>query len=236
MINQVDDLAAAFCQLAEKPGAGELRADFQETHRGGNPPTIAWRICGDAPRYVIGKFRVLAAQAGKLLAACPECSAATRAVADPVERWLMFVRDVSPNGVNRLPAQEFDDEQLVGTVFLGTISDVIRESEIAAARLQRGTDEPPAKENLSTEDALPVEGLVTLTKITERFDLNHRQKERLRKRLDTWRKNNPGGGWIEVADRKQNQDGYLYPMAQIRPLIEAVKSSSNPPAKKIFSP
>ncbi len=50
-------------------------------------------------------------------------------------------------------------------------------------------------------------------------------REALRGRLRTWRKANPGGGCLEVADRKPKQAGCLSPLGKVWPVIEDMKPS-----------
>jgi hypothetical protein len=44
--------------------------------------------------------------------------------------------------------------------------------------------------------------------------------EATRKRLDRWRENNKGGGWIEAADRKANEPQYFYRLSSVRHLFD----------------
>jgi hypothetical protein len=57
----------------------------------------------------------------------------------------------------------------------------------------------------------------------------------LQKRLERWRADNPnesGKGWIEVPDRKPREPQYLYRVGSVRPIIDAMKASSERRAKK----
>ena len=50
-------------------------------------------------------------------------------------------------------------------------------------------------------------------------------REALRKRLESWRKANLDGGWIEARDPKPREPKYLYPLGKVWPLIQDLKPS-----------
>jgi hypothetical protein len=52
-----------------------------------------------------------------------------------------------------------------------------------------------------------------------------RGREALRKRLESWRKKNLDGGWIEARDPKPREPKYLYPLGKVWPLIQDLKPS-----------
>lgn len=52
-----------------------------------------------------------------------------------------------------------------------------------------------------------------------------KRREALRKRLENWRDHNKAGGWIEVADRKPKEAGYLYHLGKVWAVIEDMKPS-----------
>ncbi len=69
---------------------------------------------------------------------------------------------------------------------------------------------------------------VTPAKLADRLGIpgdGKKAREALRKRLETWRNKNRDGGWVEVADRKPRQAGYLYPVGKIWPVVEDLKPS-----------
>jgi len=72
------------------------------------------------------------------------------------------------------------------------------------------------------------EMLLTYQKIADRLDIpgnDGKARENLRKKLDGWRKDNPDGGWIEVADPKPREPKYLFPIGVVWPLVEDRKPS-----------
>ena len=72
------------------------------------------------------------------------------------------------------------------------------------------------------------ETLLSPAKLADRLHIppeDRKNRENLRGRLRTWRDANPGGGWIEVADRKAKQPGYLYPVGKVWTTIEDMESS-----------
>ena len=64
--------------------------------------------------------------------------------------------------------------------------------------------------------------------LAERFGVPH---ERLRKRLDRWRKSNLDG-WVEDTNRSGQSAQYLYRVNAVRHIIEEVKASNSRPAQK----
>ena len=66
--------------------------------------------------------------------------------------------------------------------------------------------------------------LVSLPVLAKRCELDKAQQDRLRKRLDTWRKNN-FDAWIEDREAKRHDPRYFYPIGKVWPLAETVKSS-----------
>lgn len=72
------------------------------------------------------------------------------------------------------------------------------------------------------------ENLISPSKLADRLGIpsdDRKVREALRKRLEAWRNANRDGGWIEVADRKPRQPGYLYPVGKVWPVIEDMKVS-----------
>jgi len=66
---------------------------------------------------------------------------------------------------------------------------------------------------------------VTLPALAKAYGLSDKQKERLRKRLEVWRKANIDGGWIERTERKPREPKYLYPFGKIKSIVIEVLSS-----------
>jgi len=52
-----------------------------------------------------------------------------------------------------------------------------------------------------------------------------RNRETLRKRLETWRNDNLDGGWIEVSNRKPREPQYLYPIGKVWDLVQDLRPS-----------
>ncbi len=50
-------------------------------------------------------------------------------------------------------------------------------------------------------------------------------REKLRKRLESWRKANLDGGWIEARDPKPREPRYLYPLGKVWSMIQDLKPS-----------
>jgi hypothetical protein len=50
-------------------------------------------------------------------------------------------------------------------------------------------------------------------------------REALRKRLESWRKANFDGGWVEVTNPKPREPRYLYPLGKVWSLIQDLKPS-----------
>ena len=65
------------------------------------------------------------------------------------------------------------------------------------------------------------EQMVSPENIAKRYGLTLRQKDRLRKRLEAWRKPSNCTEWFEVVDRKPRQPQFLYRLGAIIPMIEA---------------
>ena len=68
-----------------------------------------------------------------------------------------------------------------------------------------------------------LEQMVSPENLAKRYGFTSRQKDRLRKQLERWRKPSNCTEWLEVQDRKPRQAGHLYRLGSILPLIEAEK-------------
>jgi hypothetical protein len=64
-------------------------------------------------------------------------------------------------------------------------------------------------------------------KIADRLGIppDDSQREALRKRLESWRKANLDGGWIETRDPKPREPRYLYPIGKVWPIVKDMKRS-----------
>jgi hypothetical protein len=64
-------------------------------------------------------------------------------------------------------------------------------------------------------------------KIADRLGIpsDDSQREALRKRLESWRKANLDGGWIETRDPKPREPRYLYPIGKVWSIVEDMKHS-----------
>jgi len=70
--------------------------------------------------------------------------------------------------------------------------------------------------------------LLSAVKLADRLGISKEDAKAhgaLRKRLESWRKANLDGGWIETKDRKPREPRYLYPLGKVWPLIEDLKPS-----------
>jgi len=114
----------------------------------------------------------------------------------------------------------------------GGLATIRRESDSLVAGLVQESQwgGPGAEEQTETSSgsdqepkAPPDEQVATLPQLAKRYSLDDKQKDRLRKRLASWRKSNFDGGWIEVRDPKRNEPRYLYPVAKIQGIIDKVK-------------
>jgi len=77
------------------------------------------------------------------------------------------------------------------------------------------------------------DGLLSSKAIATRFGL---PAEALRKRLDRWRKQNPDHpGWTEVSNPRSHQSTYLYSLAAVGEIVDALRASGNRPTKFIGS-
>ena len=85
-----------------------------------------------------------------------------------------------------------------------------------------GTKSPVAPVPLATPDN-PDE-MVTVQTVAKRFELTEREKDRLRHRLNNWRRPSNCTEWTEPPDRRPRQCKYIYRLGSIRHLIDAVKA------------
>lgn len=88
--------------------------------------------------------------------------------------------------------------------------------EIDAARPDRGftiTRVAPPHRDPTT--------LGSLSQLVEWYALSPGQKERLRKRLEVWRRQN-FGEWVETQDAGPRDPRYLYPIGKVRAIVDAV--------------
>ncbi len=66
-------------------------------------------------------------------------------------------------------------------------------------------------------------------KIADRLGIppkDRKQRDTLSKRLETWRRENPKGGWIEDEQGGGRKAKYSYPIGKVWPIVEDMKISS----------
>jgi hypothetical protein len=100
---------------------------------------------------------------------------------------------------------------------------VVNALEWAADRLSGKQAEPPVVEDQDVDDEP-----ITPAKLADRLRIpqdDKRVRNTLNKRLQRWRDENPGGGWVEVTDPKPRQPRYLYPLRTVLPIVEDLKPS-----------
>lgn len=88
---------------------------------------------------------------------------------------------------------------------------------------------PENKTPAKTQGSENSDQLVSPTKIADCLGIPPNAKKKrdaLRKRLESWRKNNLEGGWIEATERKPREPRYYYPLDKVLPLIVDLKPSS----------
>lgn len=88
-----------------------------------------------------------------------------------------------------------------------------------------GTVHPQADQGGTKDDP---DTPLSPAKLADRLGIpksNAKGREALRKRLESWRKANPDGGWIEARDPKPREPKYLYPVGKVWPLIQDLKPS-----------
>jgi hypothetical protein len=94
----------------------------------------------------------------------------------------------------------------------------VRDPEVSAADVQQGGSATEA-------EAFPPErkdgGYYSVADLAGMAGVD---PEALRKRLDRWRRKNPGGEFIQNTERRSREPGYLYSRDAVIPVIEALKT------------
>jgi hypothetical protein len=106
-------------------------------------------------------------------------------------------------------------------VFVMATADNIRALADRIEADQQQRQEPPARED-------PNE-LLSPAKLADRLGIpsdDAKTRERIRKRVEEWRKRNLDGGWIEVTDPRPREPRYLYPLGKVWPLVQDLKRSN----------
>jgi hypothetical protein len=83
---------------------------------------------------------------------------------------------------------------------------------------------PEGTQHTPSDDSVHTNQLVSPADVAKKFGLTQKQKERLRKKLTTWRSPANCREWTEVQDRGPKQPKYLYRLGSVQHLIDAAKA------------
>jgi len=149
-----------------------------------------------------------------------------------LERWRLLAvqieteaNNIGADGCRYLADQDWLAETLLRySQFTPVILKAIGQ---AVGSLKEWTDNRPGKQKTAAGGDDP-DQLLSSGQLADRLGIpanDKKKREALRKRLESWRNRNQDGGWIEVADRKPKQPGYLYPLGKVWSVIEDMKPS-----------
>lgn len=97
----------------------------------------------------------------------------------------------------------------------------------ALSELIEIVNKTPAGEPDNTVEVVSDEP-VTPSKLADRLGIpntDSKTRERIRKRLESWRNDNPNGGWIENANARGRQARYLYPLRTVWSIVKDLRHS-----------
>jgi len=106
------------------------------------------------------------------------------------------------------------------------LSELVDDVFAAVERVYPSADPSPQGDQRGAKD--DPDTPLSPAKLADRLGIpkdDSKARETLRKRLESWRKANLDGGWIEARDPKPREPRYLYPLGKVWSLIQDVKPS-----------
>ena len=149
--------------------------------------------------------------------------------------WYAVVDRVAPELYHqrlKLPRQDGDMNVLPTEAEVEAVADAINkeadriDAEVVAGQMKATTVEGQGGKKYPWGDDDPETPLST-AKLADRLGVlseDRKKREAVRKRLESWRKANFDGGWIEPKDPRPREPKYLYPLGKVWSLIEDLKS------------